>query len=203
MAHIVLLGDSIFDNAAYTNGGPDVIAQVRQLPAGGRPLLSGSNMDDVLAQVQRVPHDASHLVLSVGGNDALMDADILRMPVNSTARALAELNDVSQRFENKYRRAVGACRQLRLPLAICTIYNGCFPDPGYQRLISTALMVFNDVILRVGIEFGLMIIDLRLICSSPQDYANPIEPSSRGGAKIAKTIVSVLSDAGKGARVVI
>jgi hypothetical protein len=31
MPHIVLLGDSIFDNAPYTRGGPDVISQVRQL----------------------------------------------------------------------------------------------------------------------------------------------------------------------------
>ena len=27
--HIVLLGDSIFDNASYTAGGPDVVAQLR------------------------------------------------------------------------------------------------------------------------------------------------------------------------------
>ena len=27
MSHIVLLGDSIFDNAAYVNRGPDVIKQ--------------------------------------------------------------------------------------------------------------------------------------------------------------------------------
>ena len=56
------------------------------------------------------------------------------------------------------------------------------PKPGLsgpaRRLISTALMVFNDVILRVGIESGLTIIDLRLVCSSADDYANPIEPSS-------------------------
>jgi hypothetical protein len=31
MTHIVLLGDSIFDNSPYTAGGPDVISQVRQL----------------------------------------------------------------------------------------------------------------------------------------------------------------------------
>ncbi|MGZ8470667.1 MAG: SGNH/GDSL hydrolase family protein, partial [Gemmatirosa sp.] len=29
MRHLVLLGDSIFDNAAYVRGGPDVVAQVR------------------------------------------------------------------------------------------------------------------------------------------------------------------------------
>jgi len=31
MAHIILLGDSIFDNRAWTAGGPDVIEQVRRL----------------------------------------------------------------------------------------------------------------------------------------------------------------------------
>lgn len=206
MAHIVLLGDSIFDNGRYTVGGPDVIAQVRQLlPAGWHASLlavDGSTADDVPAQVRGVPRDASHLVLSVGGNDALMNSDILRMPAYSMAHAIGELAGVSEKFESKYRHAVGACKQLSLPLAICTIYNGCFTDADYQRLISTALMVFNDAILRVGIEYGLTIIDLRLVCSSPNDYANPIEPSSIGGAKIAKSIVSLVSDGGHGARVV-
>jgi hypothetical protein len=54
-------------------------------------------------------------------------------------------------------------------------------------------MVFNDVILRVAIEFGIPVIDLRFVCSSPADYANPIEPSSAGGAKIARAIVSLVS----------
>jgi hypothetical protein len=92
--------------------------------------------------------------------------------------------------------------QPRLPLTICAIYNGCFPDPEYQRLITTALMVFNDAILRIGFEFGLSIIDLRLVCSSAEDSANPIEPSSVGGAKIAKSILNVVSGSGPGARVV-
>ena len=35
MAHVVLLGDSIFDNLSYTRGGPDVIRQLRgHVPAG-------------------------------------------------------------------------------------------------------------------------------------------------------------------------
>ena len=69
-------------------------------------------------------------------------------------------------------------------------------------MISTALMVFNDVILRVGIEYGLNVIDLRMICSSVEDYANSIEPSSVGGAKIAKSIVNLVSGTGQGAWVV-
>jgi hypothetical protein len=82
---------------------------------------------------------------------------------------------------------------LHLPLAVCTIYNGCFPDDTFQRLVSTALMVFNDAILRIAIEFSLAVIDLRFVCSSPADYANPIEPSPIGGAKIAAAIVNLVS----------
>ena len=47
---------------------------------------------------------------------------------------------------------------------------------------------FNDVILRVAFEHHLPVIDLRLICNEPADYANPIEPSGRGGRKIALAI---------------
>jgi len=210
MMHIVLLGDSIFDNAAYTEGGPDVISQVRQLlPVGWRASLlavDGATAENVPSQLQRIPPDASHLVLSVGGNDALMNASILHVPADSVSQAVAALAEVSRGFEKNYRRAVAVCRQLSLPLTLCTIYNGCFPDGNYQRLISTALMVFNDVILRVGIEFGLAVIDLRFVCSSAVDYANPIEPSSVGGAKIARAIVNLVSarpTENNGARVVI
>ena len=31
MPHVVLLGDSIFDNRAYTNGGPDFVTQLRDV----------------------------------------------------------------------------------------------------------------------------------------------------------------------------
>ena len=82
MPHIILLGDSIFDNAAYTSGGPDVISQVRQLlPSGNRAsllALDGATTEHVPSQLGRMPPDATHLVLSVGGNNALMNSSILR-----------------------------------------------------------------------------------------------------------------------------
>ena len=53
-------------------------------------------------------------------------------------------------------------------------------------------MVFNDVILTVGIESGLSIIDLRFVCSSRADYANAIEPSSVGGARLLRAIVNLV-----------
>ena len=194
MPHIVLLGDSILDNRSYTNGGPDVLSQVRNLlDKDWRVTLlaiDGSVTTNVAGQMACLPRDASHLVLSVGGNDAIMSADILNKPVSSTSQAILELAGVAEAFEFRYREALQVCNNPGLPLCVCTIYDGNFPDPAYQRLASTALMAFNDVILRVAIRMGLSIIDLRLICTSADDYANPIEPSSIGGAKIASAIAS-------------
>ncbi|HVE78446.1 MAG TPA: SGNH/GDSL hydrolase family protein [Gemmatimonadaceae bacterium] len=203
MPHVVLLGDSIFDNAAYVGGGPDVVTQLRAaLPSGWQATLcavDGATTDDLRPQLSRIPRDATHLVLSVGGNDALAHVDILERPARSAAEVLSVLADIAARFELRYRRAVAALRDRGLPLSICTIYNGRFPDPLTQRLAQTALTVFNDVILRVAIEHALAAIDLRALCADPADYANPIEPSSVGGEKIARAIARVVTGAAEGA----
>jgi hypothetical protein len=57
------------------------------------------------------------------------------------------------------------------------------------RAARVALTPFNDAILRFAFECGLTAIDLRLVSSNTADYANPIEPSGRGGLKTARAIV--------------
>ena len=196
MPHVVLLGDSIFDNGAYTRGGPDVVTQLREvLPAGWRATLGavdGATTDDLGRQLSSLPADVTHVVVSLGGNDALGHTDLLDLRVRSSAEVLAALADAAGRFERRYRRAVESVVARRAPVTVCTIYNGNFPDADFQRVASAALTVFNDAILRVAFEHALAVIDLRLICNEPADYANPIEPSSHGGAKIAAVIARSL-----------
>ena len=73
--HLVLLGDSIFDNAIYVPDGPSVIDHLRTiLPAEWRATLLANDGDvtaDVEGQLLKLPADATHLIISVGGNDAL------------------------------------------------------------------------------------------------------------------------------------
>ena len=199
MPHLVLLGDSIFDNIAYTAGGPDVVTQVRgQLPPGWTATLAavdGSQADAVPGQVAGVAADATHLVLSVGGNDALMASGLLDEPVYSSADALRLIAAAVREFEAHYGAAVSACLGRGLPLVVCTIYNGNFPDADYRERAVVALTSFNDAILRTACAHGLDVIDLRAVCDLPQDYANPIEPSSIGGAKIARAIARVVTGA--------
>jgi hypothetical protein len=192
VVHVVLLGDSIFDNAAYVAGAPDVVRQVRQrLPQGSRATLAavdGATTGDVHGQLQRVPEDATHLVLSVGGNDALGSSDFLSASARSAAEALSGLADIGEEFERGYLAMLTGVLALELPTAICTIYYPRFPDAALQKVAVAGLTVFNDCIVRAAFANGLPLLDLRLICTEAGDYANPIEPSAQGGEKIARAI---------------
>lgn len=200
--HVVLLGDSVFDNAAYVRGGPDVVAQLRgALPDGWRATLAavdGAVVGHVEGQLRRAPDDADLLVVSAGGNDALANIDILGRATRSMAESLGALARIAGDFERRYREMVRALLARGLPAAVCTVYNPRFPDADEQRLAVTALCVFNDAILRVAFEAGLPVLDLRLICDEDADYANPIEPSVRGGAKISRAIARLAAESGPG-----
>ncbi len=193
--HIALLGDSIFDNGAYTKGLPDVVTHLRRiLPDGVAATLlavDGNTTADLELQVARLPSDVSRAVVSVGGNDAILHLDVLDIPVASTNAALHLFGERAQGFETSYRAALAGIL-LRVPkTVVCTIYNGNLSgDEAVSARVG--LMLFNDAILRVAFEWHLPVIDLRLVCVEPSDYANPLEPSSQGAAKIARAITSAL-----------
>src|SRR5262249_27028557 len=63
-----------------------------------------------------------------------------------------------------------------------------------RRRAVTALAVFNDAIIREALTAGVPLCDLRLICTAEADYANPIEPSVVGGAKIAAAIARAVCE---------
>ena len=116
---------------------------------------------------------------------------------------LGWLADAAEAFESRYRRMLDTLLARRLPLTLCTIYNGNLGAPA-QRLATTALAVFDDVILRLATERSLAVIELRLVCTEPSDYANPIEPSVAGGAKIARAVARAITSSeaqARGARV--
>ena len=198
MSHLVLLGDSIFDNAAYVAGGPDVAQQLRDsLPARWKVTLravDGSLTTGVPHQLVALPADTTHLVVSTGGNDALTHAGILDESAQSSAEVLEKLAHISKQFEVDYHRMLTAVCRRHLPTAVCTIYNPRFPDPLVQRLAVTALCIFNDGILREAIRAGVPVLDLRFICNEDTHYANPIEPSAAGGARIAQAIARLIAE---------
>lgn len=196
MVHVVLLGDSIFDNARYVPGRPDVVEQVRRrLSPGGRATLLAVDGDVTLSvpeQLRGLPPDATHLVVSVGGNDALSAAVTLAEPAESVREALVTLHQVCEEFREHYRTMLDAVAQAKLPTVVCTIYE----VPSLDVAHLTALALFNEAILKEAARHGLPTIDLRLVCTDRDDYSplSPIEPSFTGGAKIARVVAKVVAE---------
>ena len=191
--HVVLLGDSVLDNAGYLRGGgPDVVEQLRRhLPAGWRATLAargGAVGADVRGQLDRLPPDASHLVISAGGNDAGRREGVLGEATRSVADGLGKIATIREGFAREYRAMLDTAVERGLPLAVCTIYDPRFPDPVRRQVTVVALAAFNDIITREAFARGLAVIDLRLICNQDADFASPTGPSVQGGRKIAAAV---------------
>jgi hypothetical protein len=140
--HLVLLGDSIFDNAAYTRGEPDVVTHLRRLlPSGWQATLcavDGATTRDLGAQLDLVPREATHLIVSIGGNDALQNSDLLALRVSSSTQALEVFADRIDAFERAYRSAVRRAVSLGRYTAVCTVYNGAL-EPERARIARVGL----------------------------------------------------------------
>jgi lysophospholipase L1-like esterase len=190
MSHLVLLGDSILDNRAYVAPGRAVIDNLRAAlpPTWQATLLAvdGSTVASVAQQLRSLPADASHLLLSVGGNDALMASGVLNEPASSVGAALIRLAQVQAQFAQAYRQMLELVLARNLPTLICTIYYPQMADRAEQQMMSAGLLPFNDSIMQAAAHAGLPLLDLRAICATPADFANEIEPSALGGAKIAQ-----------------
>jgi hypothetical protein len=49
--------------------------------------------------------------------------------------------------------------------------------------------MLNDIVFSSAATYGVDVLELRNIFTTPQDYANPIEPSHEGGRKLATGII--------------
>jgi hypothetical protein len=178
-----------------------VVRQLRrELPPGWRASLlavDGDVTSGVARQLQSLPPDATHLAVSVGGNDALRFAYLLDQEAGTVAGGLMLLEAAQRQFAAGYASMIDTVAAAGLPLAVCTVYDTPPSEPN-QRVIRTALAIFNDCITRAAFARAVSLIDLRLICDEDADYANPIEPSVQGGAKIARAVAAFLGTGGDG-----
>lgn len=193
---IVLLGDSILDNKSYTEGEPSVVEHLNAILDGQgwaqNLAVDGSSSINVQEQLAGIPADATHIVLSSGGNDALQYEGLLGADVGTMAEALTVFIEPMRTFRADYEALQSQLlphRQRGVQLLVCTIFNGNFPEP-YHSLIRVALALFNDIIYQLSHEYDYPTLELRRICTEASDYANPIEPSGSGGRKIAQAIAA-------------
>lgn len=197
MKHVVLLGDSIFDNEIYVPGKLSVIKQLgnKLNEAWDVSLLAvdGAITTDVSEQLKQVPEMTTHFILSCGGNDALCNIGVLNEPVNSVAEAMDRFSEIRNEFKKSYSSMLKNVMDFNIPVAVCSIYDSI---PGIEESALTSLSMFNEIILKEAFMANVPVIDLRLIFTETSDYSeiSPIEPSVKGGEKMTAVIKSVLEN---------
>jgi len=193
LGHVVLMGDSILDCKHYTKDDPDVAERLYgELGEDWKVTLAARDGATTLSlpwqTEQDIPLDATRIILSIGGNDAMGEVGILTDKREMRiVDSLYELALMREMFKFRYEDAILPLLELGIPVTVCTIYD-CDWDDSQKDAILTALSLFNDVIIRFAYEHDLPVIDLRPLLTSAEDYELTIEPSALGAAKIGAAI---------------
>src|SRR5262245_36558849 len=194
---IILLGDSIIDNGAYVRPGEaDVAKQLQALlpeQAVVKRAVDGAICADILWSQMANLESTDRIIVSAGGNDALQHIDLLEAATATTAKeVLLRLAAIREDFRRTYVSLLDRLAAIRAPVMVLTVYNPCFDGHGmdatYQRAAEAAVSLFDDVIQLEAHRRSFKLLELRTLFTDPADYANPIEPSARGGAKLAQAI---------------
>ena len=199
--HLALLGDSTIDNGAWTGGGDSVHQQVvALLPQTTLCAQDGALLSAIPQQAAKAPKKTSHFLVSVGGNDCLSGVNVTSRSVQSVEEGLDAIQAFTASFEEEYARTVEELIEVvghDKHIILCSVYNPCFGPFGVTTLTQTAANVsvalIADAILRVATRLRLPVIDWRRVMTQVIDFANPIEPSSVGGQKMAQVLVDVVS----------
>jgi len=197
ITHIILIGDSIFDNAEYVNKGDSVIEQLQtNIPINCKATLlavDGDVINDVYAQLEMIPKVTTHAFLSIGGNDALRIVNVLQQASSTVGEAMEIFTGIRLDFQKRYRELITQIKLKIDKLIICTIHDSV---PDIEPRALTALSIFNEIILKEAFSIGVAVIDLRLLCNEKEDYStiSPIEPSGQGARKIVEQIVKITKE---------
>lgn len=201
---IHLYGDSILDNGSYVVEESSVLHQLQKVDSNINFQLLAVDGDcarhtlEILDSVESIHDEDTGAVLSVGGNDALAMSNMMFDTVDTVAAAFGHIREPIEQFKVGYEKVLKSLTLLyRLEnIRVCTIYNKIptqlLSHVGIGPNEMLGLALFNDVITECANSFGIGIIDLRVVCASPDCYSSvsPIEPSEIGGMKIAKQIVN-------------
>mmetsp|Transcript_22019 Transcript_22019/g.51669 ORF Transcript_22019/g.51669 Transcript_22019/m.51669 type:complete len:321 (+) Transcript_22019:88-1050(+) len=190
--HIVLLGDSTLDNSRHVDVSIQKLLAAECSAMGWECTFlaqDGANLDDVaMKQLGRIPDSATHVILSVSGNDLLrllneLSADSFA-PRAVYKAVTVRLDDICQ----KMRQVLQSVTAIGCHVACCTVYAPQFDQVLLKMLVSTSLAVHNGRIRKMARDMGLSLIDLAFICTQPSDFANALELSTRGGNKVASNL---------------
>ncbi len=194
ISHLVVLGDAIAELMSLREKGEGRVESLL-LPQESRPwkltLLSVADIARAGVLFQ-LPADASHVMIGIEGNRAIEESGLLDKRPETYEEALLLLSVAADEYEQQAERLIQVAKASRLPTVVCNMYPPHYEDPTRQRAVATALAVFNDRLVRRVFAARLPLVDLNLVCTEDEDYADPIRLSKRGLRKASNVVLSAL-----------
>lgn len=179
---IILMGDSILNNANYVPEGTSVYAFLKQKVSNVINVAKdGATINDLYTQLDKIPielnNSQTYIFISAGGNNILS---------NSTTKL--NKDQIIQLF-NTYIDFLKALRA-KLSNVNINILNLYLPtNPRYQSYKSSVdqwNLLLKEYSNKIGETYN--ILDLHTLLTSPEDFIYDIEPSKTASDKIAYLI---------------
>lgn len=195
MTHVVLAGDSVFNNANYVQEGFSVSELLEvALPGNCKNSMiavNGCFISEVSEQLKQLPEDTSHLFLSCGGQDAITLANALEKHCNNAAEYMDKLISAGHEYTKTFHSLLLDATSQVKNVMVCTLHKSA---PGMMHYEFIARSLLNEIILREAFEFDLPVMDLRLMLNEEIDYCQnfPHEISEYGGRKIVLAIAKIM-----------
>eukprot|EP00026_Physarum_polycephalum_P013440 Phypoly_transcript_13840.p1 GENE.Phypoly_transcript_13840~~Phypoly_transcript_13840.p1 ORF type:complete len:262 (+),score=31.17 Phypoly_transcript_13840:149-934(+) len=217
--HVVLLGDSIFDNQVYVSNDynksvPGVLE--RRLKAINKDwkithnAVDGAVMKSIDSQLASIPASTTHLFMSIIGNDCLHA--LAGLQVGGKWREISAIDHpailpILTRLVTQYEQTIVKVKKLGHPLTVCNLYAPRFDEtkpptrglyaprfdnPQMNAFCRFAVQELNTRLLTIATKYNVNMIDIFSLFTDYDDYANAIEPGEKGSEKIAKAIEDVL-----------
>ena len=188
---IVLLGDSILKNNSYVSNGKavDNILQERSLKNDKNIELyslaeNNSKIVDVYSQINKIPlsinNKSTIIFLSSGGNDILS----FYVDQNGDTSDTGFLNTMLA----AYKKLVKAI-QTRVDLCQIVLLDVYYPTSNQFAQYKPILEEWNGLIADYARENSFGLLQISQIVTSNDDFTLGIEPSEKGGEKIAQSIL--------------
>jgi hypothetical protein len=188
---IVLLGDSILKNNSYVPNGKavDNILEERSLKNNTNIELyslaeNNSKIVDVYSQINKIPlsvnNKSTNIFLSSGGNDILSFYVDQQGDTTDTEFLNTMLAD--------YKKLVKSI-QTRMDLCQIVLLDVYYPTSNQFVQYKPILEQWNSLIATYARENSLGLLQISQIVTSNDDFTLGIEPSEKGGEKIAQSIL--------------
>ena len=188
---IVLLGDSILKNNSYVSNGKavDNILQERSLKNNKNIELyslaeNNSKIVDVYSQINKMPLDinikSTTIFLSSGGNDILSFYVDQQGDPTDTEFLNTMLAD--------YKKLIKSI-QTRMDLCQIVLLDVYYPTSNQFTQYKPILEKWNGLISTYARENSLGLLQISYVVTDNGDFTLGIEPSEKGGEKIAQSII--------------